>query len=217
MRRCLLFLFLTLCVGCGGESTAAKRQRAMSELNVLADAWDGTEKPPATDKVDPWGQTYTASVSKGRYNFDLTVRSNGPDGLPKNSDDITVRRASPHKGDDYDAKRQRAMSDLNTIADTWDGQENPPLTDKLDPWGKPYTVSVNKGSLNFLMTVRSSGPDGLPQNEDDITVGRSRRHGETTINKEVERGGASLTRGLTKGIKEGLFGPPKEKDKKTEK
>ena len=111
-------------------------------------------------------------------------------------------------------RQQQATSDMNVLADTWDGKEAPPsMQDKVDPWGHAYTASVSKGMLNYVLEVRSNGPDGLPKNKDDMVVTRYARHGDTTINKEVERGGASLTRGLTKGVKEGWYGTP-EKEKK---
>lgn len=35
-------------------------------------------------------------MEKNTFSFELTVRSIGPDGLPKNHDDITVTRRKPH-------------------------------------------------------------------------------------------------------------------------
>lgn len=213
MKRIVLALIAILAVfllaGCED-----RRQHVVSDLNVIADSWEGKEEPPALEgKTDPWGRPYEATVVKSTYNYELTVRSVGPDGLPKNRDDITASRRSKLPVEVKENLLQKAYSDLNVIADTWDGKTDPPKTDgKVDPWLHPYAVDIGKTPLSNELVVRSNGPDGLPRNADDVYVRRYVRHGETTINKEAERGVASLTRGLMKGLKEGLLGEPKKKD-----
>jgi hypothetical protein len=64
-------------------------------LNQLADTWDGGPQFTPTG-TDPWGQPYTAKVEKGFADYTLTVRSSGPDRLPKSVDDIVVRRTHKH-------------------------------------------------------------------------------------------------------------------------
>jgi hypothetical protein len=89
------FLYLALpfaaLVGCG----PSKADIAQSQVNQLAETWDGGEKftPEGTD---PWGEPYTAKVEKGDVYFTLTVRSNGPDRLPFTKDDVTATRTAKH-------------------------------------------------------------------------------------------------------------------------
>jgi hypothetical protein len=92
MKRSLfLVLPLAALIGCG----PSKADIAQSQVNQLAESWDGTEKftPEGTD---PWGQPYTSKVEKGDVNYNLTVRSNGPDKLPFTHDDITGKRSVQH-------------------------------------------------------------------------------------------------------------------------
>jgi hypothetical protein len=103
--------------------------------------------------------------------------------------------------------RERTLSTLNTEADRWDGGPQFATTAR-DGYGNPLASSIEKTTLSCVLEVRSSGPDGLPKNGDDIVVTRSKRHGETTILGEAEkdaevvgRGGAS---GVIQGVKKGL-------------
>jgi hypothetical protein len=112
--------------------------------------------------------------------------------------------------------RERTISTLNTTADTWDG--GPDFkTDATDAYGNPIVATVSKGLLNYTLELRSHGPDALPKNSDDISVSRQKRHGETTVNEEVERGSESVgrggARGFVQGIKQGLKGDPAGKKK----
>ena len=90
-RFLLLALPLAALIGCGPSRTDV----AQSQVNQLAESWDGGEKftPEGTD---PWGEAYTARVEKGDVNYNLTVRSNGPDKLAFTRDDITARRSVQH-------------------------------------------------------------------------------------------------------------------------
>jgi hypothetical protein len=92
MKR-FLFLALPLAalIGCG----PSKADIAQSQVNQLAESWDGTEKftPEGTD---PWGEPYSAKMEKGDVNYNLTVRSNGPDKLPFTKDDVTAKRSVQH-------------------------------------------------------------------------------------------------------------------------
>lgn len=83
-----------LAAGCG-PSERELRERTLSTLNTEADRWDGG-KTFDTTATDAYGRPITASVQKTTLNYDLEVRSNGPDGLPKNSDDIVVHRSKRH-------------------------------------------------------------------------------------------------------------------------
>jgi hypothetical protein len=112
------------------------------------------------------------------------------------------------------ALREQTISTLNTTADAWDG--GPDFkTDATDAYGNPVVAKVSKGLLNYVLEVRSHGPDGLPKNSDDISVSRQKRHGDTTINEEVERGSESVgrggDRGIIQGIKQGIQGAGNDK------
>ncbi len=103
--------------------------------------------------------------------------------------------------------REQTLSTLNAEADKWDGGKDFKST-AVDAYGRALACSVKKATLNYVLEVRSSGPDGLPKNSDDIVVSRSKPHGETTIINEAEkaaeavgRGGAS---GVIQGVKKGL-------------
>jgi hypothetical protein len=103
--------------------------------------------------------------------------------------------------------REQTLSILNTEADRWDGSKDF-VTTATDAYGRPLTASVEKGTLNYTLEVRSAGPDGLPKNSDDIVVTRSKRHGESSLTGEASKavediaGGAAS--GTIKGIKKGL-------------
>src|SRR5882724_7788038 len=94
MRRSLasgLTLFcLVLLSGCGPSATEL-RERTLSTLNSVADTWDGGPDFKTTE-TDSYGRPLVATVSKGTLNYNLELRSHGPDGLAKNSDDIVVHR-----------------------------------------------------------------------------------------------------------------------------
>jgi hypothetical protein len=110
------------------------------------------------------------------------------------------------------SKREQTLSTLNTVADSWDG--GPDFkTDATDAWGKELTAKVNKGLLHYDLELRSSGADGLPKNSDDVVVHRHKRHGETTVNQELERGSESVGRGGARGIIQGVKEAVTGKDK----
>lgn len=112
--------------------------------------------------------------------------------------------------------REATLSTLNVEADRWDGGKDFATT-AVDAYGRPLEAKVEKGTLNYTLEVRSSGPDGLPKNSDDIVVARSKRHGETTIADEAAKGAetiaAGASSGVVKGIKRGLGIGVVEKDK----
>jgi len=71
------------------------RERTLSTLNGEADRWSG-EKDFTASELDAYGWPLTASIAKGPLSYTLELRSAGPDGLPKNSDDIVVSRSERH-------------------------------------------------------------------------------------------------------------------------
>ena|SRR5687767_10252484 len=109
---------------------------------------------------------------------------------------------------------ERTLSVLNTEADRWDGGKKFDTT-AADAYARPLSSSIEKTTLNYVLEVRSAGPDGLPKNSDDIVVTRSKPHGETSLTEEAAKavedvvGGAA--KGTITGIKEGFgFGGAKK-------
>jgi hypothetical protein len=102
---------------------------------------------------------------------------------------------------------ERTLSILNIEADRWEGG-NVFETTVVDPYGQAVSATIERGPLNYTLTLRSSGPDGLPKNNDDIVITRSMRHGESSITQEVAKtaGGVAegAASGAVKGIKKGL-------------
>ena len=103
--------------------------------------------------------------------------------------------------------RERTLSVLNTEADRWDGGKDFD-TSAIDAYGGTLSASVKKGTLNYTLEIRSSGPDGLPKNHDDVVVTRTKRHGESSITAEAAKAAEGVTSGAAsgtiKGIKKGL-------------
>ena len=87
----LLVSLATIAFGCG-PSAGELREKTLSVLNTEADRWDGGQEFGTTAN-DAYGRPLTSHVEKTTLNYVLEVRSHGPDGLPKNSDDIAVMRS----------------------------------------------------------------------------------------------------------------------------
>ncbi len=94
MKRSLLFCLALLATGCG-PSARELREQTLSVLNVEAEHWGGGTEF-ATTAADAYGRPVTWTVEKTKYDYVLELRSAGPDGLPKNTDDIVVTRRKPH-------------------------------------------------------------------------------------------------------------------------
>jgi len=119
-------------------------------------------------------------------------------------------------------KRTVAECELNQQADTWDGGPN--FTPQgTDPWGQAYMAKVEKGETHYYLTVRSSGPDKLPQTRDDVVATRSHKHTNYSdaaaggVEKIGEALGKGLGRGSASGIREGITGKKSEDKKGDEK
>lgn len=119
-------------------------------------------------------------------------------------------------GPGANALREKTLSVLNTEADQWDGGKTFP-TVATDAYGRPLTSTVKKTTLDYVLELRSNGPDGLPKNSDDIVVTRSKRHNETSITEEaaktVEGVSKAATSGIIKGVKKGLRSGGREEKK----
>src|SRR5262245_41064774 len=96
MRKCLILTLAFALAGCG-ESTESKRNRATSQVHVVADKLsekigeDGWfVRVDGVDEVDPWDNMLTVKYIRHGAKETLTVRSNGQDGLPLTKDDIAA-------------------------------------------------------------------------------------------------------------------------------
>ncbi|MDZ7620408.1 MAG: hypothetical protein U1E05_25680 [Patescibacteria group bacterium] len=94
MWRSYGILGMIFIAGCG-PSDHELRERTLSVLNTEADRWDGG-KDFSTSATDAYGRSVSASIEKGILSYTLEVRSKGPDGLSKNTDDIVVTRSKRH-------------------------------------------------------------------------------------------------------------------------
>src|SRR6185437_11028626 len=112
--------------------------------------------------------------------------------------------------------REQTLSQLNVEADRWDGGKKFD-TNATDAYGNPLTSSVEKTTLDYVLEIRSNGPDGLPKNSDDIFVTRSKRHNETSITEEAAKFAEGLSSGTTSGVFKGIkkeLGIGRKNDKK---
>src|SRR5262245_55722459 len=81
MRKCLILTVALALAGCG-ESTESKRNRATSQVNVVADKLsekigeDGWFiRVDGVDEVDPWDNKLTVKYARSDAHETLTVRS----------------------------------------------------------------------------------------------------------------------------------------------
>lgn len=103
--------------------------------------------------------------------------------------------------------REQTLSVLNVEADRWGGGTEFATT-AADAYGRPVTWTVEKTTFNYVLELRSAGPDGLTKNTDDIVVTRRKSHGEATLTgeaaKAVESVAGGAASGTIKGVKKGL-------------
>jgi hypothetical protein len=87
------------------------REQTLSTLNVEADRWDG--KPGfAPLAFDAYGRPLRATVTKGPVNYNLELRSVGPDGLPQNHDDQVVTRSQRHGESTYSLEASKSIEEV---------------------------------------------------------------------------------------------------------
>ena len=108
MRTFSMFLFLVVIASGCGPSARELHERTVSVLNTEADHWDGG-KDFATTAIDAYGRPLSSTVTKTKFDYVLEIRSDGPDGLPKNSDDIVVTRSKPHGENSLSAEAAKAV------------------------------------------------------------------------------------------------------------
>ena len=94
MRPSLFLFAIFTMTGCG-PSARELREQTISTLNFEADRWEGG-KEFATTATDSYGRPVVFTIEKTTLNYKLEVRSVGPDGLAKNSDDLVVHRSKRH-------------------------------------------------------------------------------------------------------------------------
>lgn len=96
--------------GCG-PSEKELREQTLSTLNLEADRWDGGPEF-STTASDAFGNPLIASVEKETIHHVLEIRSMGPDGLPKNNDDIVVVRRVRHGESSYSDEMEKTSEKL---------------------------------------------------------------------------------------------------------
>src|SRR6476620_7468915 len=94
--------------------------------------------------------------------------------------------------------RERTLSTMNLEADRWNG-DKAFATTAQDAYGQPLSASVTQGPLNYTLELRSSGPDGLAKNSDDIIVTRTKAHGESTLTEEAAKAAEAIAGGAASG------------------
>jgi hypothetical protein len=102
---------LSMIAGCGPSAA----ERTLSVLNVEADRWQGGNEFTTTAS-DAYGNRLSSSIEKGPIHYALEIRSNGPDGLPKNSDDMVVARKKRHGESSYTEEAQKSVEALSSGA-----------------------------------------------------------------------------------------------------
>lgn len=108
--RCIAFIFCCLSpfiIGCGNNAHKLNQQ-TLSILNIEADKWDGGASF-STNALDSYGSNITSAVEKDAVNYTLELRSNGPDKLPKNNDDIIVSRIKRHGESTYTKEASKSI------------------------------------------------------------------------------------------------------------
>ena len=78
----------------------------------------------------------------------------------------------------YWQKEKNAKILVEQIATMWDRGDrsafvNHGMTIERDPWGNRITFDLQRVENDFVLTVRSDGPDGKTETDDDIIAKRS--------------------------------------------
>mgnify|MGYP001603291918 CR=1 FL=1 len=116
------------------------------------------------------------------------------------------------------SKRDVATSRINQIAHEWTGNLNFKVEEN-DPWGNAYQSKIEKGSMNYVLEIRSSGPDGLPFTRDDLVAQSFSNHSDFSkvLGKDAENIAEGTMKGIGRGITEGIREGMDKKEKKESK
>jgi hypothetical protein len=154
--------------------------------NALADQYTATMKYPARESElqdtlshlgidfntfrDPWGMPYRAESYVHQQNENLSLLSSGPDKRYDTPDDFLVDRISWPYFRSLGEKINRAIMryhhrtgkfirDAVTLREeiATDGFNLDRIHDR---WGKPYRFDFEIRQTDFVLNIRSSGPDG---------------------------------------------------------
>ena len=101
--------------------------------------------------------------------------------------------------------RERTLSTLNTEADRWDGGKKFE-TKAADAYGRPLTCRVESATFDYVLEIRSNGPDGLPKNSDDIVVTRRKRRQGISLTEEAAKAAETVSSGAASGLVKGIKG-----------
>lgn len=78
-----------------------------------------------------------------------------------------------------------------------------------DPWGRKLRLSYSHGGIAEMLEMRSLGPDGIPNTDDDIREARMAANLKgigTGIKTNTEETARNTARGAVKGVIEGVKG-----------
>jgi hypothetical protein len=110
------FAMLTIIAVAGcGPSARELQEQTLSVLSTEADRWDGGQEFKTT-ATDAYGRPFTVHIEKRILHNTLELRSAGPDGLPKNSDDIVVHRRKRHGESSLTEEAAKATEQLTESA-----------------------------------------------------------------------------------------------------
>jgi hypothetical protein len=122
------------------------------------------------DKLrDPWGNPFRAVFSIERENEVLSLSTAGPDKRFGSADDLTIEASRwlyfrpigvviDNAVRQYHAQTGGFIRDLATLRSEL-GKAGFDLDSLRDRWGQPYSIDFDVAQTNYLINVRSSGPD----------------------------------------------------------
>lgn len=154
----LALLSLTACPPADAKKNATAFDGAL-KVRGAAETWRIGHRgdcPRAADlasDVDPWGLPYEVICGEG-----FIVRSNGADRKPGTPDDVYSEGDSP---DDVAKRIVKALA-----YQAAHGKRHHTCPSTVDPWGQATIGLCDTTGA----TVTSSGPDGKPGTEDDISA-----------------------------------------------
>lgn len=137
--------------------------------------------------LDPWGQKYIAAFSIDRSNRVVSILSAGPDKKPNTADDIriysgqygyfvSVGRAIDTAVNEFQLQSETYIRNGETLLSVL-AAKGIDRTQLTDPWGRPYQILVEVAGRNYIIRLRSSGPNGVFESRltygDDFEIWRT--------------------------------------------